>query len=98
ILIARRSPAFLSLGRVLGLAMWAVVAPSCASLPSIQANVCGNGVIESGEDCDSAASKGTRCRAQDEVSSCRFDCSEGTDCPKGFLCGAGDSVCRAPSG
>ncbi len=65
----------------------------CANLPSIDAGVCGNGIVESGEDCDSS---------DPQCKKCRIDCSLDADgqrpaCPSGWACGS-DFVCRAPSG
>lgn len=59
---------------------------ACSNLPPYEA-VCGNGVIEPHEDCDST----TAC----------FQCSQPCDaslaCPMGLACG-GDSLCHAPGG
>ena len=75
-------------------------AASCASLPEIQRGVCGNGVIEAGEDCDTQPAGS--CRKAGSAGECRFDCSldsnnERRACPEGYGCGS-DSICRAPSG
>jgi hypothetical protein len=70
------------LNRVAPLALCA----ACASLPDYTANVCGNGVVEPGEDCDGQAT----CK------DCSWTCDTG-NCPGDFYCGV-DHVCRAPSG
>lgn len=76
-------------------------AASCADLPAIPADKCGNRVVDGNEDCDTFGNGiGTACRpATDRVAACRFDCNfaAGHFCPGGFGCGA-DDVCRAPSG
>lgn len=85
------------LGPLLALALALATSASCADLPAIPASVCGNGVLEAGEDCDGSESGGTRCRRPDEASACRFDCSTAS-CPAGWLCGPADGVCREPTG
>ena len=59
---------------------------ACSNLPAYE-SVCGNGVIEPHEDCDS-------------TSAC-FQCSQPCDpslmCPTGLACG-GDFLCHAPAG
>ena len=72
---------------------------SCATLPAIPRGVCGNGIVEPGEDCDRFDGEpGTSCQA------CRFRCtpleSGGPTpvCPDGWACGGADGICRAASG
>jgi hypothetical protein len=68
----------------------------CTDLSYIEANSCGNRVVESeaGEDCDGEAS----CGAPTSENACRYTCgSEGSVCPVGFGCGI-DGVCRRPAG
>jgi len=73
----------------------------CANLPPIDAGVCGNGVIDPGEDCDTfPTAPGTTCRPPTApVGACRLDCSTGGDkaCPPGWGCGV-DAICREPTG
>lgn len=90
-------------------ALAAVLAGACAPLDVISENVCGNRVLDPGEDCDTQAAftdpkngyKGT-CIAAGQTNECRFevatcavkDCAV---CPTGYLAGL-DGVCRRPSG
>ncbi len=71
---------------------------ACAELPHIPEGVCGNSVVEPGEACDGAVldQSLTRCRPPDAVEgACRFDCTEGYQCPDGYACGSRDGVCRS---
>ncbi len=65
---------------------------ACTQTASIVDNVCGNGVLEAGEDCDAPAS--ATC-----TQTCRIACVIGTAnaCPGTSACGV-DGVCHAPSG
>ncbi|MET0596189.1 MAG: VCBS repeat-containing protein, partial [Polyangiaceae bacterium] len=84
----------LSLGALIG---------GCAELPDIPANSCGNGVIESGEDCDTFATQPNAfCRPAGTAGACHFDCRERADggvaaCPAGWGCDV-DGLCREPTG
>ena len=75
---------------------------ACSELPEIPANVCGNGVLEPGEDCDGFPRAGMACRAAGEVGQCHMDCApagsgERVRCPDGWGCDP-NGVCRAASG
>jgi hypothetical protein len=78
--VARFGRALFLLGALVG----------CRELPELPAGVCGNGVIESDEDCDTfSAYPGSRCRKQSEADACHLDCSldeQGArpPCPKGW--------------
>ncbi|HTM22453.1 MAG TPA: VCBS repeat-containing protein, partial [Kofleriaceae bacterium] len=54
--------------------------------------MCGNLVVEPGEDCDGFAGEGQACAAAGSVSECRFECADAA-CPDGWGCGL-DGVCR----
>ncbi len=74
----------------------------CTTFPVIEANVCGNKVIEDGEDCDTFSGPGRVCRAPGTVDECHFDCRLNADgsraaCPKDTGCAA-DGICRKPTG
>ncbi len=62
---------------------------ACTSFESLDRNVCGNGLIENGEDCDSSDASCVRCAVT---------CSDADDCPNAsYACGA-DGLCHAPGG
>jgi hypothetical protein len=74
----------------------------CTTFPVIEANVCGNVVLEEGEDCDTFADHGRTCRAPGETGACHFDCRPNADgtprpCLDGMGCTA-DGICRRPTG
>jgi hypothetical protein len=88
------------LARPLVVALVAAFLLDCSTLPAISADVCGNAVVDPGEDCDTfPVSPGTSCRPPGAVGQCRLDCTAGTGdvCPSGWGCGA-DGICREPSG
>jgi hypothetical protein len=89
---------------VLALALVAVPSiTACDDLSPMQSGVCGNRVIDPGEDCDTFATQpGTVCRPPGSLGACRFACGPQTDgtsavCPTGTGCGV-DGTCRAPNG
>lgn len=74
----------------------------CTSFPRIEANECGNAVLEPEEDCDTFVNKpGTVCRGPGVVGACHYDCTgaDGTRpiCPDGMGCSA-DGICRSATG
>ena len=81
--------------------------PGCVELPIIEEGICGNRVIEAGEDCDGPGSwlsgpDGTplQCGSADSSHGCSFVCEPSEtpfSCPPGWGCGA-DGRCRPPSG
>src|SRR5688500_9451115 len=67
----------------------ALVACGCTSFVSIDRGVCGNGLIEAAEDCDSNDATCVRCAVV---------CSVASDCPTtDYTCGV-DGLCHAPGG
>ncbi|MFW5740142.1 MAG: FG-GAP repeat domain-containing protein [Myxococcota bacterium] len=75
---------------------------ACRDLPTLRQGVCGNGVVDPGEDCDAFAPEGKRCGRPQTPVACRFECvrspAQGDPvCPAGWQCG-NDSICRAATG
>lgn len=67
----------------------AVFLTACTDFESLDRGVCGNGLIEEGEDCDSSDPSCVRCAVT---------CDEAADCPTGaYACGT-DGLCHAPGG
>ncbi|MBA3459155.1 MAG: VCBS repeat-containing protein, partial [Deltaproteobacteria bacterium] len=67
----------------------AVFLAGCTDFETLDRGVCGNGLIEAGEDCDSGDSSCVRCAVT---------CDEAADCPTGaYACGT-DGLCHAPGG
>ncbi len=81
----------------------AIVTLGCSNLSAIESDVCGNLVLEAGEDCDGFATvEGTECGAPGSEHACAFTCNpghpiQGPICPDGFGCGS-NGRCTAPSG
>ncbi|APR77709.1 Hypothetical protein A7982_03056 [Minicystis rosea] len=71
----------------------------CTELSVVQEGMCGNGVVEKGEDCDQkdGTSEGDACGQPDTSGECRYICKHlgGLSCPEGFRCG-NDDICRKP--
>ncbi len=69
-----------------------LVLTACSELASIEPGICGNGVIEATEDCDSLLP---------HCSSCSLVCTSDADCMTlggpGYVCGP-DRLCHAPAG
>ncbi len=62
---------------------------ACTTFEPIERGVCGNGLVEASEDCDSDDPSCVRCAVV---------CAEDTDCPtSAYACGT-DGLCHAPSG
>ncbi|MBI3202669.1 MAG: VCBS repeat-containing protein [Myxococcales bacterium] len=77
----------------LGLVGAALVVGACTELEDIPGGVCGNGVVEAGEDCDGDSG----CNPAGKAGACRFACETAGECKPGWVCGA-DAICRAPTG
>ena len=79
------------------LLIWAFAVGSlaCAELPDVPAGVCGNGVVEDGEDCDS---RDASCGAPDSDAACRQLCATDDECGSGAARCGFDGVCRSASG
>ena len=92
----------MSLRGSLALASFTLLASACTAFPTIPTDVCGNKVLEVGEDCDVFATypKGV-CRDPGTVDQCHWDCSvhdgKRLPCPVGWGCDS-NSTCRKPSG
>ena len=83
--------------RKLLLAAALLVCARCADLPDIDRNVCGNGVLDKGEQCDGVGVGDVPCYSQG-TAACHLDCSSLDHvCPAGYACAA-DNVCRRGDG
>jgi hypothetical protein len=88
--------------RWFGLGVLAIaLAGSCRQLPELEPDMCGNGVVEKGEDCDLftefseiKSSCGNACRYLCDPTFAEVDAFQ---CPAGRACGS-DGLCRQPSG
>ena len=66
-----------------------VLLVGCTDFTDVARNVCGNGLLEPGEDCDNDAANCVRCAVT---------CDLPSDCPSGaYACGV-DGFCHAPGG
>jgi len=71
---------------------------SCGELQLLESGVCGNFVIDPGEDCDGhPLEKGTACVAANQPNACRLICDSLMECPPRWGCGS-DKICRKPKG
>lgn len=78
--------------RMLALLFPAGALLACDPLAPLPRDVCGNTVIEAGEDCDGAGLGDSACNQL-----CRLECTAEGACPAGWGCGA-DGLCRQPTG
>lgn len=74
----------------------------CRALPDIPEGTCGNGVVETGEDCDGFGREQVACRPAGQPGACHFDCAKdaagnASGCPAGFGCDR-TAVCRRTTG
>ena len=67
----------------------------CQSLPDIEPGLCGNQVLDAGEDCDTNVEAGRACGTSD-AAACRFVWAGTAECPPGFAWGL-DGICRNPT-
>ena len=66
-----------------------VTVVGCTDFDDVARNVCGNGLLEAGEDCDSTDPSCVRCAVS---------CAAAEDCPSAaYACGV-DGLCHAPAG
>jgi hypothetical protein len=68
---------------------------SCLDIAPVDLGVCGNGVQEADEYCDSFSIGATPCRDASAPLPCTLDCSD-VACPEGYACGS-DATCRRAS-
>ena len=69
------------------LAALALAASACAPLPPWSEGMCGNFVVEEGEDCDGHAPAPGTCAAMNTPNECRFVCDPAVSeprCPAGL--------------
>lgn len=81
---------------LLGVALAAGAPSGCAKLQPIKDGVCGNFVVDFGEDCDTYALSGGACAPPGAEHACRYTCNLDADCPQTYGCGL-DGVCRRAS-
>ncbi|MEY4514253.1 MAG: hypothetical protein RLZZ450_6375, partial [Pseudomonadota bacterium] len=80
-----------------------LLAVSCTDLPEIEGGVCGNGIVELGEDCEPLHDAGAlACLPPGAEGACHFSCARDADggrpaCTSGRGCDA-DDICRDPTG
>jgi hypothetical protein len=84
-------------GPRISIAMLAIV--GCTKFQPIADGVCGNAVLDPGEDCDTFAELGadTVCAPASDMRGCHYVCDGSAHCPSGWRCGV-DAQCRHPSG
>ncbi|MDI3282538.1 VCBS repeat-containing protein [Polyangium sp. 15x6] len=89
-----------SFARLFAVLVLPLAAHACAPLPTLSVGVCGNFVVEAGEDCDGHAPAPASCAPMGATNECRFVCDPALPepgCPAGFGCGS-HRVCRRASG
>ncbi len=80
----------------------ALVVVDCAPLEDVPAGACGNGVVETGEDCDLFVAHGMHCEPPgDQARQCRYTCADPESesaCPPGWRCHPSEHVCHHGTG
>lgn len=82
------------------LPMFGLVLAGCYVFPDPDLGVCGNRIVEPGEDCDDPDDRDCGTVASTPFAACRLTCSpaaDDPDCPADRECGQ-DGICRAPAG
>jgi hypothetical protein len=77
-------------------ALAAVLIIGCTNLPAFDEGVCGNNVLDEGEDCDGATEEGRACGEDGTENACFYTCEGEAQCLEGWVCGT-DQRCRRPS-
>jgi len=93
LIVFRASPQFLHWAALVA----AVGIGACSELPEIASSVCGNSVVEPGEDCDSYALDGQSCGLPSDTKerACHYECTPDgiLACPESSACGV-DGICH----
>lgn len=81
------------------LLLLSVVLAACSDLSDVDQNVCGNGILEVGEDCDASDPRCVACGIRCDMGAGDAGDAQCAEYPgaTGFVCGA-DDLCHAPSG
>lgn len=86
--------------RVRGSLLGLLLGVACYEFPDPDLGVCGNRIIEPGEDCDDPDDRDCGTALSKPFAACRLICNpaaSSSDCPPDRECGQ-DGICRAPAG
>jgi len=89
-----------ALWRACGSLLGLLLAAACYEFPDPDLGVCGNRIIEPGEDCDDPDDRDCGTALSTPFAACRLICNpaaSSSDCPPDRQCGQ-DGICRAPAG